>query len=151
MRATLGAQHPTRGFSLVALIVVLVIASVLAAIALPRLVESDAFEARGFFDAAQAATRYAQKLAVAQRRNVHVVVTASSLSLCYDGGCGSSVTDPVRSTPFVLSVPNGVTLAGANIFFDGLGRPSAGATFSVTDSDGARTFVVEADTGYVHP
>jgi hypothetical protein len=39
--------------------------------------------------------RFAQKLAVAQRTNVVVVVNATSVSVCYTNpGCGSPVTDP---------------------------------------------------------
>lgn len=141
----------THGFSLVELIVVLLVVSALAVVAIPRFFGKQDFQTLGFFDTAQSAVRYAQKLAIAQRRNVFVVVGAGSLSLCYDGGCAGAVTDPTSGTPFVLVAPSGVSFAGASLSFDGLGRPSAAVAFTVSDSEVSRSFSVEAATGYVHP
>jgi MSHA pilin protein MshC len=135
----------------VELVVVVILVGILAVVALPKFIGQQEFASRGFYDAAQASVRYAQKAAVAQRRTVHVVPAAGSLSLCYNAGCGSPLIDPTTNAAFVLSAPSGVTLAGVSLSFDGLGRPSTGATFTVTDSDGARTFTVEPQTGYVHP
>ncbi|HUF22009.1 MAG TPA: GspH/FimT family protein [Burkholderiales bacterium] len=139
-----------QGFSLIELVVVLLVVSVLAVIAIPRLAGTQDFQTLGFFDSTQAAVRYAQKLAVAQRRPIFVSSSADSLQLCYEPACSSTVTDPIRNQPFVVNAPAGVSLAGANLSFDGLGRPSAGATFVVSDSETSRSFVVEQETGYVH-
>jgi MSHA pilin protein MshC len=136
---------------LVELVVVLILVGILAVVALPKFIGRQEYATRGFYDAAQASVRYAQKAAIAQRRNVHVMLGAGTLRLCYDAGCASALVDPTANSAFLLSAPAGVSLAGASLFFDGLGRPSTGATFTVTDSAGARTFTVEAQTGYVHP
>lgn len=130
---------------------VLLVVSALAVVVIPRLTGNQGFRTLGYFDSAQAAVRYAQKLAVAQRRAVYVSTSAAALRICHDAACASAVIDPAGNQPFVLSVPPGVSLAGADISFDGLGRPSAGATFTVTDSDSSRSFRVEPETGYVHP
>lgn len=138
------------GFSLVELVVVLLVVSALAVVVIPRLTGNQEFRTLGYFDSVQAAVRYAQKLAVAQRRVVYVSTSASSLQVCHDAACASAVVDPVGTQAFVVTAPAGVSLAGVDISFDGLGRPSAGATFTVTDSDSSRSFVVEPETGYVH-
>jgi MSHA pilin protein MshC len=139
------------GFTLVELIVVLIIAGAIAVVAIPRLMGPTEFEAMGFYDSAQATVRYAQKVAIAQRRPVFVVIDPSQVRLCYDGGCAAAVTDPLRNQPFSTQAPGGIALAGSSFSFDGLGRPSSSATISVTSSDGTRNFFVEAETGYVHP
>ena len=61
-------------------------------VAVAKLTGVDAFEVQGFFDSTKSAVRFAQKLAVAQRANVVVVVNATSISVCYTNpGCGSPV------------------------------------------------------------
>lgn len=142
-----------RGFSLVELTVVLVLVAILAVVALPRFVGTEAFVSLGFYDSTQAAVRYAQKLAIAQRCTVDVVVSSGSMSIAYGGGaCGTAaVKNPLTNTDFVVTAPSGVSIADAIVSFDGLGQSSAATTFTITDSDGSRSFFVEPVTGYVHP
>jgi MSHA pilin protein MshC len=133
-----------RGFSLVELVVVLVIAAILAALVLPRLRDTE-INATWFQEEAKAAVRYAQRQAVAQRRSVFVAVTASQLRLCYDAGCATPLLRLADGAAYVLDAPSGVTLDPAVTFsFNGLGR-SAGASFSV----GGQTVTVTAETGHV--
>jgi hypothetical protein len=64
------------------------------------------------------------------------------------------VIDPSADAPLVVTAGGagiGLTAAPPAFTFDGLGKPSAGPiTFSFLGSP-ARSFTVEADTGYVHP
>lgn len=138
------------GFTLVELVVVTALVAILAFLAAPRLFDRTTFEARGFHDQALALIRYAQKVAVAQRRTVHVVAAANALQACYDPGCATPLTDPVRGGALAITAPAGVGLAPAVSFsFDALGRPSAGATLNVT-GDVPRVIVIEPETGHVH-
>ena len=147
------------------------IAGILAAVAASRFVDMGSFSSRGFYDRAAAVVRQAQKVAIAQRRNIHVSVTADRVAACYDAACVTRV--PMSSTFgftagmssdlakcagdqtwLCAGAPDGVTLSVAAFNFDALGRPSAAATiaFSSTLPGGpARQVVVEAETGYVHP
>lgn len=139
------------GFTLVELVTVIGIAGVLAIAVAPRLFDRVGFEARGFHDQALSVIRYAQKVAVAQRRTVFVDVTAGGVQACYNAGCAVPVSDPSQGGVLAISAPSGLALTPAVSFsFDALGRPSAAVSISIT-GDIPRAIVVEPETGYVHP
>ena len=140
------------GFTMIELTVVIVIVGILAVVAVAKLSNVDAFEVQGFFDSTKSAVRFAQKLAVAQRTNVVVVVNATSISVCYTNpGCATPVTDPTSGQPMTLPAPAGVSLAGpASVSFDGLGRATPGGTITVTGAGISRSLIVEQETGYAH-
>lgn len=148
-----------RGFTLVELVMVLVVAAVLAVFAAPRLLGLSDFNARGFHDETAALLRYARKSAIAQRRPVCVVFVAAGASLRIDSdrdtatgtlGCEADLSGPGGDTPAHITARGSVQYATlpATIVFDGLGSPAAGATIQVTGA--ARALTVEATTGYVH-
>ncbi len=151
------------GFSLVELVTIMVVLGILAAFAIPRLVDRTGFESRGVYDHAQSIVRYAQKIAIAQRQSppkqpIFVVITASQIRVCYDAGCTAAVTDPGTGAALALDTPSGgaVTLSPATTFsYSGSGVPSLGAQLAISvNSTGVgdinRTFYVEPVTGYVH-
>lgn len=149
------------GFSLVELVAILVVIGILAAFAVPRFADRAGFESRGFYDQAQGLVRYAQKIAIAQRQSppkgpIYVVITAASISICYDAACAAAVTDPISGAALVLNAPAGVTLDPVTTFsFSGSGAPSFGVQLAINVrsagvGDIDRIFYVEALTGYVH-
>ena len=131
-----------------------VIAGILAAFAASK-ISTTSFHTEGFANRVAAMVRYAQKVAVSQRRTVAVVITtgtSGSIALCYtDTSCtGGHVHEPPGSDAFTYSVPNSnVSLGGSSFTFNALGKPSAGGAITVT-GDVTRTITVEAETGYVH-
>jgi MSHA pilin protein MshC len=139
-----------RGFSLAELVIVIVIAAIIAAIAIPQFSQRE-IDATWYHEQVRSAVRHAQRTAVAQRRQVFVAVEAgpTRLSLCYAAGCGAGtrLTQPGTTDTFELAAPSGVLLGiSANpLSFNGLGQPSSGATVTV----GARTVTINAETGYV--
>lgn len=145
-----------RGFSLLELVGVLLIAAVVGAVAIPRLWGSR-FEEAAFADETLAALRFAHRSAVTMQRTVCVAFTATTATFTYDSTYGGSTCPGTGLPP-----PGGgagpyvVTARGSASFsplpsafnFDRVGQPSAAQT--ITFSGGGRQVVIEAVTGYVH-
>lgn len=164
-------------FTIVELVVIILVIGILAVIALPRFFATSDFEARGYYDTVMNTLRYAQKTAIARRDVVYAKLDTSTgqVSLCFANhatvACSSDVPKPTGETPYVVSIPSGVTLAlspapaNNTLFFDSLGRPFASndsvpsessstssfSTLTVTIAGGGltRTFTVERESGYV--
>lgn len=152
--ANMCRPSPERGFTLVELILVMAIAGILAAVALPRLVGRNSFDSRGFADQLASTVRYAQKLAVAQRREVFVQIGTGQAGLCFLAAspCTSPAPGPGGEKPYTVSAPAGVALSPATTLgFDAAGRPDIAATLDIL-VNGAGTYRVrvEQETGYVH-
>lgn len=152
----MGKRLELRGFSQVELIVVIVITGVLAATAIPRFVTRDSFDSRGFYDLAISSVRFAQKTAIAWRREVHVCVSGNAIIAGTAAGCGTQVMNSTTGQPIGAVAPSDVTLAGSSFSFDGAGRPIPNSQITIAvnstiPGDPARQIVVEAETGYVHP
>ena len=163
-----GAGGICRGFTLIELIMVMVIAGVLAVVAVPRMFNATEFQSRGLSDQVQASLRYAQKIAIAQHRFVCATFTANSLSLTIGSAntCGapvaalSSNTDALKNGNYVLNAPSSISFAAtpAAFSFNALGQPrtaslpdaAIGAATVNVAGDVTRTITVEAETGYVH-
>jgi MSHA pilin protein MshC len=144
------------GFTMVELILVMVIAGILAAVAVPRLVGRNSFDTRGFADQLAATVRFAQKLAIAQRRTVFVQLSASEATLCYLATtpcpAASRAPGPGGEKPYTISAPNGVTIAPAMVLgFSTGGVPDTTAQLDIQVSGaGTHHVFVAQETGYVH-
>lgn len=136
-------MRSARGYSLIELVLMLVIAGILAAIAIPQFNEPQ-IDASWFQEQIKAALRYAQRQAVAQRRTVYVAVHANDVQLFYDAAETLPVTDFATGLAYTTKPQTAVALTPQVFSFNALGQPSAGAPFVVG------TTTVEADTGYVH-
>lgn len=155
-----------RGFTMMELIMVIVLVGILAAIAGPRWIGQTEFDARGFYDQTLGMLRYAQKVAIAQRRDVWVQVDQATGNICLtylavDPNCATNLTtstnavlDPANGAWFKKTTPKNVTLGSSFSFkFTALGRPNPNVSQSIVITGGASgggTIVVESETGYVH-
>jgi MSHA pilin protein MshC len=157
-----------RGFTLAELVIVMVVTGILAAVAVPRMLDTSELSARGARDFVGSSLRYAQKSAVAMRRNVCVAIGATQVTVTYAATSGSaqtcpaanSVVNPGNGLPYGAAgnaLPSGVTVATpTSLIFDALGRPlsapstpmSSALTISVIGY--ATPITIEPETGTVH-
>lgn len=147
-----------KGFTLVELVTVIAVMSVMAAIAAPRFIGADTFNARGNLGLVVSSLRYAQKTAIAQHRTVYVQVNTVSktISLCYTSNCDTLLQDPASSGNYRLNFNSDVTVIPSQTTLgftsEGVPTPNADATYIVTNSKNTTqtsTVKVEAGTGYV--
>ncbi|MFZ2540648.1 MAG: GspH/FimT family pseudopilin [Gallionella sp.] len=152
-----------RGFTLVELIMTMVIVGILAAVVAPRFFDNNVFQSRGFADELQASLRYAQKVAVAQRRVVcmafDIVSVPNTLALTIDtntppdGGCDAPLPSLADGANYVVRAPAGVAFGTApapvDFSFNALGTP-APAPPTITITGATNGITIEPETGYVH-
>jgi MSHA pilin protein MshC len=128
-----------RGFTLTELVVIIVIIGILAVSAIPRFFDNDAFQQRGAADQVKASLRFAQKVAVAQHRDVSVTLAQGVDTDCTITLVGGNLNCTIETA-----------LAGAGTYtFNALGQlisPAAPATVTI----GGTVITIEAQTGYVH-
>jgi MSHA pilin protein MshC len=152
------------GFSMVELIVVMIIVGILAVAALPRFGDRTTYDSRSFHDETLGALRYAQKTAIASRRNVCATFTTTSITLQTANAAGSGVSctttalaGPTGVQPYAITARGSAAYSSTlvNFWFDAEGRPiraSDSASFSPTIQVSGVTggITVEQETGYVH-
>jgi len=130
-----------QGFTLVELITVMVIVGILAVAVLPRFFTVSDFEDRGGADQVKSLLRFAQKTAIAQRRNISVAISGGAAS----PNCTSTIAS--ASPELTCQVKSTVIPAAGTYTFNALGQRTS-ATGAITL--GGTTITIEAETGYVH-
>jgi len=157
-----------RGFTIAELVIVMVIVGVLSAVAVPRLFSPGEFAGRGGRDFVASGLRYAQKSAIALRRNVCVDMAGATVTATIaaapgsDQPCaaGTPLLHPANNLSYAdpaNALPGGATVtASASVVFDALGRPLAApaspiaGTLSIAITGAAAPVRIEPETGLVH-
>jgi len=151
-----GLNGRSAGFSLIELVSVMVILATLAALAAPRFVHHDA-TVPAQADQLGRIIRHAQALAMSQSRPLTVDAQSATSYAITDGATPtpSTIRDPSGQLQ-AFSLQNGVTLSGADLEFDSLGRPISGSNlvttiqnWTLSGSSNAATVNVQAVTGFV--
>lgn len=145
------------GFTLPELIAVMVVVTILAAVAGPKFWGSG-FDEVKLQQETIAALRYAQRFAIAQQRSVCVAFTPgappkTTATFTYDStygatACGTGLVPPGGgAAPFTVVAQGSASYSAAtDFFFDRIGQPSVPQT--ITLNNGLQV-VIETTTGYV--
>jgi MSHA pilin protein MshC len=145
------------GFTLVELILVIMVLGTLSYYAVARMVDRGDTDAHGFTEQLASTLRFAQKAAVAQRRNIYVNVDSVTgrVWVCLDTAliCTLPLAAPAGGS-LEQTAPRGVsvsTTGTAQFSFDAMGRPSSATAIDLSITASAATFTVriEPDSGYV--
>lgn len=172
--ARVASRLRTGGFTMVELITVIIVIGILGAIGATRFFDSNTAQGRAFSDQVKALVRQAQKLAIAQNRNVFVRARPTGFAVCFTSTCNDTAALAVapggsnggaagtrafctlngayvqrwlcEGTPAQVSVAG----AGTDFFFDPLGRPGNvdGSNFSRlrwTINSGASKFSISVE------
>lgn len=75
---------------MIELVVVIVVIGILGAVAMARYFDRKSFDAYAFSGHAKALLGYAQKVAIAQNREVFVRLDGNSVALCFDAACSAA-------------------------------------------------------------
>ncbi len=146
-----------RGFTLTELIMVMVMAAVLAAFALPRFFNVADYQSRFVYDELLSAARYGHQSAVASGCFTRLVVTASSFSLLLDDNCeaGGAASFATKLVPHPAGdteafnqtgIAASAGLAATTVTFN----PNGTASADVNIGAGGHVITVVAATGYVY-
>jgi len=148
-------QRFSRGFTLIEVVLVLLIAGILGAYLVPRL------DIAGTSVTADATAlgrdlRHAQALAMNEGRTLTFATVGSSGYRVADSG-GTTITDPDGHQPYQVALGNGVAVSGGPVRFDSLGRPVDGTgsllgsptVLSVSGNGHTDTVTVTPVTGFV--
>lgn len=163
MKKTMEQKKQNNGFTLVELIVVVLILSIAALVAIPVFSSAADIQVRSAANRIAADLDYARGLAITRQKNYAVVFDAGSE--CYDirEAGGDVITNPLDNTNFVVDLDADSRLGNVNIVsavfegvesavtFDYLGTPYAGNDAALTtrlNSEGVIT-LRSANGGFV--
>lgn len=158
-------QRVESGFTLVELVVLIVIVGVMGAVVVPRFSNVNAFDSSGFSNQLRSNLRYAQKSAIALRRQAIIDYSANGARICSESHsaapvCGALPADcsvggwsPVALPSAFRPGPSGVVATG-RVCFNSRGEPyPGGASIEIEIKEGTTVvdkITVEDGTGYVH-
>ena len=144
-----------KGFTLVELVAVILIAGILGTILVVKLVDRQPFQAEGYAGVVYHNLQYTRILAVSLNDRYRIVFSASSYQIL--DSAGTPIVNPETGS-VTTSYPTGVTVTpNTTVIFDSLGKPynassvalSSLLTLTVTAGTSTDTVTVTPETGFI--
>jgi type II secretory pathway pseudopilin PulG len=154
--------HRTAGFTLIELVMIIVIVSVFGAVTVARYHQPTEITVSIEADHLARDIRHMQMLAMTWGQSLRLTAAGTSYNVsCVTAGpapCNvAPVVDPATAAAFNRSLESNVTVAGAALDIDALGRPLAGGallngdtTYTLTGGTKTSTVTVARLTGFVN-
>lgn len=149
-----------RGYTMIELIIVMLVLAILGAVALPVFSSKTTLNVRGTRDQVRAMLEYSRKLAVAQRRDVCILISPPLVQAVYVVAATCSAASPVsppsnRTGAYTSTIPTDVSITGATLVqFDQNGRPVPNADLTINFGDALgnvlQSLLVSNETGLVY-
>jgi prepilin-type N-terminal cleavage/methylation domain-containing protein len=153
-----------RGFTVIEMIMVIVIAGILAALAVPRFESFYSIKLSGAMKKVVSDTRYVQQIAVSRHANSRIVFTPANETYAAEeetvpgGGNWTKIKDPFTQANLTADFKKDPQYSGINILsadfggsqtlqFDWQGIPSSGGNAVFDYKGNGKTLIVEAATG----
>ncbi len=156
-------SRPSKGFTLVEAVVVMVIVGIVAITGFSRFSSATSFHERGFTNEVLSAIHYAHRLASAGGCHLRVQMGGGNLTVSNWPAClpadhsvaSTAIAHPQYPGTFVRAVPAGLSVGTLDIYFDGRGRPytTSSETLTTTVSTlaiGGRSLSIEPQSGYAY-
>jgi prepilin-type N-terminal cleavage/methylation domain-containing protein len=151
------------GFTLIEIIIVMVIISIAALLAIPMLSSVGDIQVRAAADMIAGDLEYAKSMAISRQKTYKVIfdTAAESYRLAvYENGITTTITHPVNvgklySVDFANDSRvnqvniDSVSFAGSEVDFDSIGSPSSGGVVTLKAGGKTVTVTVEAGTGFI--
>lgn len=132
---------------MIELIVVIALLGIMAVVASARFWNNQTFNDRSDLDQVQFILKTAQKLSMAQRRDVFIVKVGNTINLCYQNSnpcpAGQSVT--INNKDYTITTKNNIVIP--NMKFNSLGNTGSG---TINLAIGSRNLTIEQESGFIH-
>lgn len=159
-QAGLKPEHSEDGFTLVEVIIVVVILSIAAMIAVPMMSSAETFQLRSATSMLASDLEYAKNLAISKGQTISVVFDDGDDSYSLEDQTGTTLEHPVKKGfNFIIDFGsdgtfekveiNQVNLADSILEFDSLGSPDEGGTVVLNAGGETLTVTIEPVTGYI--
>jgi len=134
-----------RGFTLTEFIVIMVVLAILAAEAIPRMMDSGGVAARTYADQLVAAFQFSQTAAQQLDVTTSVNISGAGFSVTQNGSVVQTANGPYQTT-----LANGVGISPTgSITYGANGLPNSSVSFNVAGSGSTFSVIVES-TGFTH-